>query len=58
MMKEKVMIENKEKCWKQKWNRKGTEQKQKMKVSGLIFFVGKMWREKKNEQGIPERVRK
>ena len=37
MMKEKVIIENKEKCWKQKWNRKGTEQKQKMKVSGLIF---------------------
>ena len=37
MVKEKVMIENKEKCWKQKWNRKGTEQKQKMKVSGLIF---------------------
>ena len=37
MMKEKVMIENKDKCWGQKWNRKGTEQKQKMNVSGLIF---------------------
>ena len=42
MMKEKVMIENKEKCWGQKWNRKGTEQKQKMNVSGLIFRE-KMW---------------
>ena len=30
------------------WHRKGVEQKQKMKVSGLIFFVIKKWRERKD----------
>ena len=44
--------EQRKKCWKKmlkgtKWNKKGTQQKQKMKAFWLNFFCGLKWRERR-----------